>query len=261
MKSHGSSGVAAWALVAAGLLPFAAGCGESSSGNFKTYGDLENSGRQPILGNAKSKDDTVAKSDSQDGTDLPKAQVGEGTDDWQPAVAVIPTADSVGVTDTLPGTGNPKTADVPLIPEVLIKDKKFKTEGPGGAIRVTYDDIDLLKVINMDPVAPTATALMPKWLKDLDGKRVRLRGFMYPPFEQTGIEAFGFARDNQICCFGKNPKIYDLFPVTLRQGVTTYYILNRPFDVVGVFHISPAVDEDGELLRLYAIDDAVVIEK
>ena len=49
------------------------------------------------------------------------------------------------------------------------------------------------------------------------------------------------------------------FPVMMREGVTTDYILNRPFDVVGVFHIKPR-DLDGKVMQLYMMDDAVVIE-
>lgn len=144
--------------------------------------------------------------------------------------------------------------------QLLVPEKKFRSEGPEGAWRVSYDDIDLLKVLNMDPVPPDAAAKMPEWLKGLDGKRIRIRGFMYPPFSQTGIHAFGLARDNQICCFGRDPKIYDVFDVKMRDGVTTDYLPNRPFDVVGVFHIRPDV-EDGKLFHLYDMDDATVINK
>ncbi len=144
--------------------------------------------------------------------------------------------------------------------KILIKDHAFSKTSPGNVLRVSYDDIDLLKVMNMEPVTPNAPELMPQWLKDLDGKRIRIRGFMYPPFQQTGIEAFYLARDNQICCFGKNPKIYDLFPVVMRDGVTSDYILNRPFDVVGVFHIKVETIGD-ELESIYIIEDAIVIDK
>ncbi|QDT40261.1 hypothetical protein Pan241w_03170 [Gimesia alba] len=144
--------------------------------------------------------------------------------------------------------------------KILVKERIFRKTTPENALLINYDDIDLLKVMNMEPVTPEAPELMPQWLKDLDGKRIRIRGFMYPPFQQTGNEVFQLARDNQICCFGKNPKIYDLFPVIMRDGVTADYILNRPFDVVGVFHIK-AETIDGELERIYLIDDAIVIDK
>jgi hypothetical protein len=142
--------------------------------------------------------------------------------------------------------------------QVLVPNKTFRNEGE--SLRVSYDDIDLLKVLNMDPVAPDAQNYMPAWLKSLDGRRIRIRGFMYPTFQQTGVHAFGLARDNQICCFGRNPKIYDVFDVVLKEGTTTNYIPNRPFDVVGVFHIRPEA-EAGKLYRLYEMDDAAVISR
>tara|TARA_R110002124_G_C8936988_1_gene512406 strand:- start:320 stop:1372 length:1053 start_codon:yes stop_codon:yes gene_type:complete len=153
-----------------------------------------------------------------------------------------------------------KKASEPREVKILVKERSFRRTSPENALLVNYDDLDLLKVMNMEPVTPQAPDLMPEWLKNLDGKRIRIRGFMYPPFQQTGNEYFLLARDNQICCFGKNPKIYDLFPVIMREGVTADYILNRPFDVVGVFHIN-AESFDGELERIYTIDDAIVIDK
>jgi hypothetical protein len=144
--------------------------------------------------------------------------------------------------------------------QVLVPSRDFKSEGREAALRVSYDDIDLLKILNMEPVTPDAPSLMPPWLKKLDGRRIRIRGFMYPTFQESDIRAFGLARDNQICCFGRTPKIYDVFDVALRDGVTTSYIPNRPFDVVGVFHIRPEAEE-GKLSRLYEMDDAIVITK
>ncbi|QDT88688.1 hypothetical protein [Gimesia algae] len=153
-----------------------------------------------------------------------------------------------------------KRASEPREVKILVKERSFRRTSPENALLVNYDDLDLLKIMNMEPVTPEAPELMPEWLKNLDGKRIRIRGFMYPPFQQSGNEYFLLARDNQICCFGKNPKIYDLFPVIMREGVTADYILNRPFDVVGVFHIN-AESFDGELERIYTIDDAIVIDK
>lgn len=144
--------------------------------------------------------------------------------------------------------------------QLLVPERSFSVEGPDDAIRISYDDFDLLKVLNMEPVPVDAVDHFPEWLKDLDGKRVRVRGFMYPTFQETDIPGFVLARDNQICCFGRNPKIYDLVEVTLAPGVTTDYIQGRPFDVVGQFHIRPEADGD-ELWQLYQMTDAIVIDK
>ncbi len=136
--------------------------------------------------------------------------------------------------------------------------RTFKVEGPENAIRVSFDDIDLLKVMNLDPVPADAPERLPKWLKELDGKRIRVRGFMFPPFQDTDIRGFVLARDNQICCFGRTPKEYDLVETFLRKGVTTHYIQNRPFDVVGVFRIKSEIEK---YTAMYELEDAVVIEK
>lgn len=136
--------------------------------------------------------------------------------------------------------------------------RTFKVEGPESAIRVSFDDVDLLKVMNLDPVPTDAPERLPKWLKELDGKRIRIRGFMFPPFQDTDIRGFVLARDNQICCFGRKPKEYDLFDIFMRKGVTTHYIEGRPFDVVGILHIKSEIEK---YTAMYELEDAVVIEK
>ena len=136
--------------------------------------------------------------------------------------------------------------------------RTFKVEGPENSIRVSFDDVDLLKVMNLDPVPADAPERLPKWLKALDGKRIRVRGFMYPPFQDTDIRGFVLARDNQICCFGRTPKEYDLVDIFLRKGVSTHYIQNRPFDVVGTFRIKSEIEK---YTAMYELEDAIVIEK
>jgi hypothetical protein len=142
---------------------------------------------------------------------------------------------------------------------LLIPEKTFRKEGPDGALRLSYDDIDLLKILNMEPVPLDAEGHFPSWLQELDGKRIRIRGFMYPTFEATGLTDFLMARDNGICCFVRQPKIYDIIIVNLAKGETTDYIEGRPFDVEGVFRIQPEADNT-ELYQLYLIEDARVLK-
>ena len=141
--------------------------------------------------------------------------------------------------------------------ELLVPDKTFPPLATGG-VRVSFDDLDLLKVLNAEPVPADVVSHLPDWLADLDGERIRLRGFMYPTYADP-VERFVLARDNQICCFGRSPKPYDLVTVVLAEGAESSYIQNRPFDVAGTFRLDPVHDGDG-WLRLYRIDDARVIE-
>jgi hypothetical protein len=145
--------------------------------------------------------------------------------------------------------------------EVLVKDKTFRTESKTGAARVSFDDLDLLKVLNMEPVVENAVELMPDWLQKLSGKTIRIRGYMYPTYDTEGIEKFVLARDNQICCFGRDPKIYDLVQVNMKDGKSTHYIpASRAFDVVGKFKIEMH-SQDGKPYGLYVIDQADVIDR
>ena len=146
-------------------------------------------------------------------------------------------------------------------PEILIKDKTFRAEPKTGSLRVSFDDFDLLKVLNMEPVIVEAVELMPAWLRGLDGKRIRVRGFMYPTYDTEGIEQFVLARDNQICCFGREPKVYDLVQIYMKAGKTTNYIpASRAFDVIGTFRIQLQAEE-GKIYGLYKIDQAEVIDR
>ncbi|MBL4883187.1 MAG: hypothetical protein JKY95_01455 [Planctomycetaceae bacterium] len=146
-----------------------------------------------------------------------------------------------------------------LIPKLLIPEKTFRKEGTGDAVRVSFDDIDLMKVLNMEPVPEDAPKMFPAWLSGLEGKRVQIRGFMFPTLSQSGITYFQHVRDNEICCFGRTPKVYDRISTILREGVTTSYIQGRPFDVEGTLRIDPIYIDD-EWLQLYVLEDAIVLD-
>jgi len=143
--------------------------------------------------------------------------------------------------------------------ELLIPEKSFRRERGTDAVRISYDDIDLLKILNMEPVPPNAAEYFPEWLASLNGKRIRIRGWMYPTFVSEGLTSFTMARDNGICCFQRMPKIYDVIFVKLDAGQSTSYIDQRPFDVEGTFRIDDESD-GSELPRLYKIENARVLD-
>jgi len=165
-------------------------------------------------------------------------------------------------TSLAPSRGaQPAGVERPRVVELLIPERTFTADSASKALRVSYDDLDLLKVLNLEPVSANAVDLMPGWLKNLNGQRIKIRGFMYPTFESEGIERFVLARDNQICCFGRDPKVYDLVQVDMKSGTTTNYIpATRAFDVVGRFRIE-MISEEGKPYGLYFIEDAEVVDR
>ena len=144
--------------------------------------------------------------------------------------------------------------------KLLVPHKRFIKDRKTGALRVSYDDIDLLKVLNMEPVPEGAEAHFPEWLSKLDGQRIVIRGFMFPTFVFEGVTDFGLARDNGICCFVNEPKAYDMIEVMMAEGTSTNYIQGRPFDVEGVFRIDPLLGDENTLDRVYRIEDASVVQ-
>lgn len=147
---------------------------------------------------------------------------------------------------------------------VLVPKKEFKTEGPQKAPRVTFDDIDIEKVLNTKKLSLDLPKKMPEWLKKLDGQRIRLRGYMHPAaaFQSEGLKRFVLCRDTSVCCFGPNPTIYYLVEATMKSGTSTSYIENKAFDVEGIFRIKPEVLEGtDEVERFYFLDDAQIIKK
>jgi len=184
-------------------------------------------------------------------TDPPAATVGKSAPQVPEVGITTIGPDSAGVEET--SSAEPREI------KLLITEKRLLPEGDSKALRLTYDDIDLLKILNMEPVPNDADKHFPAWLNDLSGQRIRIRGFMYPTFEATGLTAFTMARDNGICCFVRQPKIYDIIGISLADGETTDYIEGKPFDVEGVFQIAPEAD-DTELYQLYRISDAKVLK-
>ena len=140
--------------------------------------------------------------------------------------------------------------------ELLVPHRHFRKQG--AALRVSFDDIDLLKILNMDPVPTNADDYFPDWLHRLNGQRVRIRGYMRPGFEAEDLTQFLFVRDNGECCYGPRPKIYDMIAVELVDGEMTDWIKDLPFDVEGTFRIDPFADEV-ELMGLFFIDDGTII--
>jgi hypothetical protein len=205
------------------------------------------------------------QSDAQSVTNTPSAS----TPNVELASAERPTAqvlETVQITDPnadpsrYPGgivPASPDAQPLPGGPRLLVPERQFKLEGRPPALRVYYDDLDLLRVLNMgEPLPEDVVEQFPDWLRALDGKTIRLRGFMYPAYEEM-LSAFILTRDTGACCFGPNPRVYYLVSVKLKEGTKVRYIENRPFDVRGTFKIAPRY-VDGTWYQLYRIEDAVV---
>lgn len=114
---------------------------------------------------------------------------------------------------------------------------------------VTFDDIKL----DMEKGAPFTRDLLPKRVTALEGERLRIRGYILPSFQQTGLTQFVLVRDNMECCFGPGAALHDCIVVRMRPGKTANFSV-RPVAVAGTFRVDELLGPDGKHLAIYAME-------
>ena len=93
-------------------------------------------------------------------------------------------------------------------------------------------------------------------IEALAGQTVRVRGFMFPSFQQSGLKKFVLVRDNQECCFGPGAALYDCVRVAMTPPKTAdFHVL--PITVEGVFGIEEFRVGDA-VMAIYRLDATAV---
>lgn len=126
----------------------------------------------------------------------------------------------------------------------------YATEVPDGYERVDYS------LLQPQPDDPPVS--IPPEAKALDGKKIFIKGYVYPGMKKEGIMQFLLVRDNGTCCFGGNPKITDRIQVSLSEGKGITYSQGL-FKIAGTFHITPPRDAvDAKGIVFYHLDEAIL---
>jgi hypothetical protein len=105
---------------------------------------------------------------------------------------------------------------------------QYVTELPDGYERISYSELQPDETQAGQQVPPSALAL--------EGKKIFIKGFVYPGRQKDGIRQFLLVRDQGECCFGGNPKITDRILVTLKDPLRLTYE-PRLHKLAGVFHV------------------------
>jgi hypothetical protein len=114
---------------------------------------------------------------------------------------------------------------------------------------ISFDDVKL-EMQKGDPF--TRDRLTPR-VTGLEGTRVRIRGYILPSFQQTGLTQFVLVRDNMECCFGPGAALHDCIVVRMVPGKTAEFSI-RPVAVTGTFRVEELRGPDGRHLAIYALD-------
>ncbi len=99
---------------------------------------------------------------------------------------------------------------------------------------------------------PYTHSLITPEIEKLDGTKVRVRGYILPPFQQTGLTRFVLVRDNMSCCFGPGAMIFDSMIVELKSGLTIDYTV-APVTVEGVFNLREVEGIGGRMISIYHV--------
>jgi hypothetical protein len=114
---------------------------------------------------------------------------------------------------------------------------------------VTFDTVKL----EMKKEDPYDASRLTDKVKQLDGKPIRIRGYILPSFQQSGIKQFVLVRDNMECCFGPGALLHDCILVDMIAPATATFTV-RPVSVEGNFSVRPLLGPDGKHLVIYHLD-------
>jgi hypothetical protein len=104
----------------------------------------------------------------------------------------------------------------------------YVAELPDGYERIGYE---MLKPVAAAPNAPPPEAVA------LDGRRVFIKGYMYPTDQTEGVRRFVLCRDNGDCCFGGQPPKSDMVFVELVDPLDTKFT-SQVRKVAGTFRVA-----------------------
>ncbi|MCC7085220.1 MAG: DUF3299 domain-containing protein [Pirellulales bacterium] len=114
-------------------------------------------------------------------------------------------------------------------PNVVNADPEPLAE-PGRLRDVTFDTIKF----DMKKEDKFVRTMLTPTIEKLFGARIRIRGYILPGFQQTGITKFVLVRDNMECCFGPGAALFDCIVVEMSPGKTANFS-TRPVAVEGIF--------------------------
>ncbi len=110
----------------------------------------------------------------------------------------------------------------------------------------TFDDLQF----DIAPDAPFDRSLLTNDIESLFGKRIRIRGYILPTFQRTGIRQFVLVRDNLECCFGPGAALFDCIVVDMVPGESTNFSV-RPVAVEGTLTLEELIGPEGNHLAIF----------
>jgi len=162
----------------------------------------------------------------------------------QPKAEVVPASAELPAAPAPPPSGAPAS---PASEPTTAAEVKLPDPDASGYIETTFDDLKFemtkTELFDRAMLTPKVNALM--------GKKIRIRGYIFPTLRKKGLTRFVLVRDNMECCFGPGAALFDCVLVTMAPGKTAEYSI-RPVAVEGTIRLEELPGgPDGRPLAIY----------
>lgn len=147
-----------------------------------------------------------------------------------------------------------ESQEKPTQREVIKGDKVrvIEEKGPAGHKTIGIDENTILEDYGKEFLLRFSTLMAwdykpennfspPEEIKSLDGRTVRITGFMFPLQEGKTIQYFCLLRTTQTCCYGPRPQFNQYVFVEMEKTIPFHRL--APVSCAGVFRVDPSPDE------------------
>lgn len=215
------------------VLASSVGCGSNTRSSAQTAVDA------PVQGSTSAESVSVEKQ-SENGSRGASAESRESTDAASGQESGETSSDS---------SGRPSDAAASAPAKPLASRPSASPASKNRIREITFDTIKF----DIQKGQPFKREMLTPAIEKLNGQRVRIRGYMLPSFQQSGITNFVLVRDNLECCFGPGAALYDCIIVEMQNGQTCEFSI-RPIAVEGVFTIREFKGPDDMHLAIFHLD-------
>jgi hypothetical protein len=138
---------------------------------------------------------------------------------------------------------------------------------PGGYATVGFEQLSGYQIeVSDELLGPqtnktvlTADGQIPDPIKELNNKKISLRGFMLPLKVEGGlVTEMLIMKDQSMCCYGATPRINEWVSVKMKGGVKP--LMDEPVTLMGTLKVGET-RENGYLVGIYAMDGDKMAER
>lgn len=159
----------------------------------------------------------------------------------------------LAISGCLPAPSAPPISSRPAAKPRKIEPAQTQPEKPPAIEDITWERLD----IGMEPDSVYQPWMMKTSIKVLEGKPVRIKGFMNGAvFTRTNIRNFHLMREKE-CPFGPGGQAHHAIEVEL-QGKARVDFTGEELTVEGIFSIVPVTGENGKTWSIYRLAGTAV---